>query len=271
VGGRGEGRRMKSKRTAACLAVLGALCVPAVAAAPASAALPEYGHCTAVAGGKFSGPTCTTFGTTPKTMKFEFKAIEATEGIEGGGVGSTIRVLTSGHPTLICGSLSIVSKWTGPKTAAVKWILTECHNVINQTCQSGTTAGEIQANPLEGELGYIKSVPPQLVGLDMKPQTPLTSLFSYMCGASLETATVEGSVIARIKPINKMSREQNIYISAPKGEQFPQSFEGGPTDTLSTTYQPANTTAPSLMSVKTFVGSTTALNGNPEVELKALE
>jgi hypothetical protein len=110
-----------------------------------------------------------------------------------------------------------------------------------------------------------------LVGLDLKPAPPLTSLFSYKCGASLETAEVQGSVIARVKPIDKMTREQNTYISAPKGEQFPQSFEGGPTDTLSTKYLPANVTAPSLMSVKTFQGSVTALNGNPEIELKAIE
>jgi hypothetical protein len=262
---------MKIKQVAACLAALAALCVPAAAAAPASAALPEYGHCVAKAGGKFAGANCTTFGTTPKTMKYEFTPIEATELIEGGGVGSTIRLLTAGHPTLMCGSMSINTKWQGPKTASVKWLLTECHNAIDQSCQSGTTAGDIEPNPLEGEIGYIKAAPPQLVGLDMKPAPPLTSLFSYSCGTSVETQVVEGSVIARAKPINKMSREQNFYISAPKGEQFPTSFENGPTDTLSTKYLPANTTAPTTMSVKTFIGNTTALNGNPEIELKALE
>jgi hypothetical protein len=261
----------RSKRTAAWLAVLGVLCVPAAMAAPASAALPEYGHCTAVAGGKFAGPSCTTLGTTPKTMKYEFKAIEATEGIEGGGVGTEVRIRTAGHPTISCGSISVVTKWTGPKTASAKWILTECHNPIAQTCQTGTTAGVIEPNPLEGELGYIKSAPPQLVGFDFKPQAPLVSLFSYQCGTSLEQQTVEGSVIARIKPINKMTRAQNFYFSTVSGEQFPQSFEGGSVDTLSTKYLPANVTAPSTMSVKTFSGSTTALNGNPEVELKALE
>jgi hypothetical protein len=264
---------MKSKGTAACLAVLGALCVPAAAAAPASAALPEYGHCTEVtppATGKFAASNCIKLATL-KPGKFEFKPIEGTEGIEGGGVGTAIRVRTSGHPTLYCGSISIISKWTGPKTAVVKWILTECHNLINQTCQSGTNTGDIESNPLEGELGFVKSEPPQSIGLDIKPQTPLTTLFSYMCGTSLETANVEGSVIARVRPINKVTREQNIIISIVNGQQFPQSFEGGPTDTLSTTYLPADTTAPSLMTVSRFIGSTTALNGNPEVELKALE
>jgi hypothetical protein len=261
---------MKTKQVAACLATLGALCVSAAMASTATAALPEYGHCTAKAGGKYTGSTCTTLAKTAKTMKFEFTPIEGSELIEGGGVGSTIKFQPAGHPVVTCVSLSINTKWLTSKTASAKWILRECSNAIHQSCESGTESGVIEPNPLEGELAYVKAIPPQLVGFDFKPATPLASLFSYSCGGSTETGTVEGSVIARVKPINKMTREQDFIISAPRGEQFPTAFEGGATDTLTTKFLPANTTAPTTMSVKSFVGATTALNGEPELELKAL-
>jgi hypothetical protein len=106
-----------------------------------------------------------------------------------------------------------------------------------------------------------------VAGLDLKPQPPLNELASYECAGSGQTAHVEGSVIGRIQPIDKMTTESNvIYSTKSNGEQLYQSFEGGPNDTLSTTFTTGveSTSAPSTLKIKEEKGKNEA-----SLEIKA--
>jgi hypothetical protein len=257
----------------AALGVLASLAVGALAASSASAVtLPEFGKCLPVAAGStgvYAGPNCVNRATT-RPGKYEWTTVSSSEALEFAGLGGETKLATTGHPTITCNDSTFIGHYTGGKTALVTVTLQQCQNPLHQVCQSGTTAGSIEALPLEGELGFVKLEETKaVVGLDLKPQAPLTEIAVYSCGGSVESARIEGSVIAKAKPIDKMTRESNLVFAATFGHQVPESFEGGPTDTLSTTYTSGitTTTAPSTLRVKSEGGTSTA----PGVEIKALE
>jgi hypothetical protein len=149
-----------------------------------------------------------------------------------------------------------------------------CDNNEGQQCTTVTTPNsksEIQTVGLEGELGMIKNQigAPKTVGIDFKPMSPLTSLAIYECnGNPTQTFRLEGAVIARIAPVSKMTTPEKLYFLAPKGIQIPESFEGGPTQTLSETIMSGvnSETLPAALNIKGFE----ATNGN-ELEIKAAE
>lgn len=71
------------------------------------------------------------------------------------------------------------------------------------TCQSGSTAGLIDTNKLEGQLGYINKTNKE-VGLVLKPQSPATVFAEFECvnGSTKEKIAVNGEVIGKITPVN---------------------------------------------------------------------
>ena len=92
--------------------------------------------------------------------------------------------------------------------------------------------GEIRTASLGGTLGYI-SAPMKRVGVDFS--SPLTPITTFMCGPT--PFVVEGSVIGRITPVNKLIAPPAHYILKfiqKAGKQNPMSFEGGPIDVLQT-------------------------------------
>jgi len=124
---------------------------------------------------------------------------------------------------------------------------------------------------VEGEIGFIKATAPGInVGFDLKPQPPLTSLATYECGNLGELNKIEGSVIAKILPLNKMTTATSLTykVSKATGQQVPESFEGAPKDTLSTTFTKGieSSTGESSLKMTEFVGK----NTNP-LEIKAKE
>jgi hypothetical protein len=259
---------------------LAALAVGAFAPSAALSALPEAGKCTEVEPGKgaWANNTCTKRATSStRPGSWEFKALEATEDIEFGGPSNEVKLITSGHPTIRCKSSGVGGRYTGAKTALVKWTFHECTNPIAQTCQTNPSeAGVIEAAPLEGELGFIKNEVVEgkikvSVGMDLKPQPPLTDVTTYTCGASAESAAIAGSAIAKYKEIDKMTRAADLYFSATGSQQIPQAFQGGAPDTLTTTYTPSLTSAPTGLKT-TVLGSTNSpVTTNPEYEVKAFE
>ena len=106
--------------------------------------------------------------------------------------------------------------------------------------------------------------------MDLKATPPLTSLISYECTGSGEMASVEGSVIGKLKPVNKMTTETNLVIFARRtGQQIPEKFQGGPNDTLSTSFMKGlETTGPFASNLN--IASETGTNSVP-VEVKAIE
>ena len=73
---------------------------------------------------------------------------------------------------------------------------------------------------------------------------------------------IEGSVIGKIKPVNKMTLETDLVFKVTKtGIQQPESFAGGPKDTLSTTFMKGLETlgtVPSTLSIASEKGENSA-------------
>jgi len=263
--------------------LLAVLAIAAFAASSASAAeyevkgLPEIGRCvkTALGQGVYVGASCITVAK-PGHGKYEWTQVNATEKQTFKGSGTETKLVTPGHSTIKCIDANLTGEWRGGKTATVEIEFQGCQNPQEQPCQTTPqTKSEIKTLPMEGELGFIKNIVKEgktivSVGLDLKPQTPLTELATYECGGGpTESNRLEGSVIGEIKPIDKMTLQSNlVYRLTSAGAQIPQSFQEAENDTLVTTFQSGleSTTAPTTLKIKSYVGN----NANP-LEIKAKE
>jgi len=224
------------RRMLAALA-LGAVVAPAAAAGHS---LPEVGRCVKVATGTgaYTGAACLA-AATPGRGKYEWMPATQAEKQTFHGSGNTPVVLTAGHSSLKCVVANIKGEYTGAKTATVEMEFQACTNSAGHQCQTTPAkVSEITTVPLEAELGFIKNQEKLVsVGLDLKPKAPLTALATYECGSLTETASIEGSVIAQIKPFDKMTTVSDLVFRATRaGKQMPESFEGGVPDTLKTTF-----------------------------------
>jgi hypothetical protein len=209
--------------------------------------LPEVGRCVKVATGtgKYSGASCLTLATKPSTKKYEWMPASFSEKLTFSGSGLETTLMTVGHPTIKCVAANLSGEWTGPKTASVNVEFQGCTNSSGAQCQTVTNPGnksEIALKGVLGELGFIRYEVVEgkvisVVGLDLKPQPPMTSLATYECTGSSEAGHIEGSVIGKITPINKTTSEQKLlYYATKAGEQRPEQFQFGPTDTLITSF-----------------------------------
>jgi len=230
---------------------IGACVLGATAAATASAAAPEFGKCVAVAPhtGEFIGAKCLSPAAGDRGgydwQPAPGAAPKFTLTIEG-------IVLKSAGREIKCESSEGEGEYTGPKTVAIsKLLLKNCRLVgveppFASFCQNvGAFRGEVTANELVGELGIIQAgAPPKppKVGLDLTPKSG-SSLASFECGGASEvtehgmgTGTLlelEGSVIGRVKPINRaLLDEEFVTFATSGGAQLPEQFEGGAKDTL---------------------------------------
>jgi hypothetical protein len=263
--------------------LLAALALSAIACASASASsiyevrgLPEIGRCVKVgiAKGVYRGAQCITVE--KKGLgAYEWTQVNATEKFTFAGSGLESILTTTGLPKIKCIAANATGEWTGGKTASVTIEFQGCTNALGKQCQSGpVNKSEIKTLPLEGELGFIRNELVEgklivVVGLDLKPQPPLTDLAIYECGSATETSKLEGSVIGKIQPINKMTLESNLlYTTKSNGEQLYKKFQGGPEDVLSTTFTSGvtSTTAPTTLKIKTETGKNSA-----PLEIKAKE
>jgi hypothetical protein len=243
----------------------------AIAAATASAAeyevraLPEVGHCVpvAVGTGEYTGGNCITRETGTKG-KWNWMPASATENITFEGAGTAVKLATAGHATIECVVTNVTGTFTGPKTATAKMEFQGCKNTLEEQCHSAGAENQIVSPPLEAELGFIRNeeVEGKLrikVGIDFKAQTPFTQMMVYQCGeGGLETASVEGSVIATDKPINTRTTKNNLFFSVKRLKQLqePEKFQEGLKDTLTTTFTSGITTtsAPSTLAMSEYVG-----------------
>jgi len=253
--------------------LLAALVLAAITVPAASAALPEVGRCVKVAKGTgaYKGGACVTHAT-GGGGSYEFVPVTATEKQEFNGSGSSPIITTVGHTTITCvtGNLK-KGEWTGPKNATVELELQGCTNSASQGCQTTPVQPTEIRGIVEAEIGFIKSTAPGIsVGFDLKPQPPLTSLVTYECGNLGELNRLEGSVIAKALPLNKMATTTSLTykVSKATGQQVPEMFEGGVKDTLSTTFMSGveSSTGESTLKLTEYVGT----NTNP-LEIKAKE
>jgi hypothetical protein len=120
---------------------------------------------------------------------------------------------------------------TGPKTISLKIELFGCA-IPGALCTSpGGEPGEIIAEGLTGTLGYIHKTT-KVVGLDLSSGGTFTM---FTCGVT--PFIVEGSVIGRIAPVNKIVKSGEhfaVHFLQKEGNQKFPNFEGEPPDILST-------------------------------------
>jgi hypothetical protein len=237
----------RTKIAATCVVALLTTC--ALAAANASAALPEFGRCTKVEGvmegkktvyhGDYKSANC--IKPSPgKTGKYEWLAGPGAEPKWTGFSENpeSVTLETVGHAKVKCGEAILEGEYTGPKTETVKLELSECESpALHEPCQDAGAefAGEIVAESLEGEIGFISDGAKPSVGLDLKHSPDIAA---FECGTLPEiaaTGVVEGSVIAPLTRIDYMTKQFRLKFKAPEGKQVPQSFEGAAKDTLTTT------------------------------------
>jgi alpha-tubulin suppressor-like RCC1 family protein len=250
----------------------------AVGPPPPPAGLPEVGRCVKVpvGTGRYSGGNCVTLAKGELGRKYEWMPVTPTEKPAFSGSGGETTLTTAGHSAIKCIVANLSGEWTGPKTASVSVELEGCLTAGGAQCQTVTnpqTKSEIKLNSVLGELGFIRyeEVEGKLiatVGLDLKPQPPMKELAAYECTGSSETGHIEGSVIGKITPLNKMTTESNVlYLARASGEQRPEFFQGSPTDTLITSFT-AGTESKGSGASSLNVKSETGKNAVP-LEIKA--
>lgn len=217
-------------------------------APPAPTNLPEFGHCVKVEArkegkitvysGAYGSANCVALSATHEG-KYEWKpGPGAAPKFSGVSVSSTA-FETVGKAKITCGAAELEGEYAGAKTASVSVKFTGCKDRRARSCQSAMfgTEGEIQSpTAAEAELGFITGGEKPVVGLDLKPKSPSTNLWTFECGKTPETdmvhGLIEGSVIATIKGIDVASEGFTLTYKQKNGIQSPERFEGGLKDTL---------------------------------------
>jgi hypothetical protein len=255
------------------LCLVAALAIATMAATSASAAEyvlespPEFGRCVLVTPktGTYSGARCLT--PAPGKGKYNWLAGPGPKPKFTAGVETVVLTGTgAGKASISCIFGEAEGQYATPKTLTLTTLLLHsCQKAgaktVNESwCQNiGSFRGDISASELTGELGYIEHVGTKTkIGLDLTPKTG-KALASFECGGALEqlpeTGTglgtlfeLEGSVIGRIKLINKMSTENLVTYKVISGAQAPEKFEGGVKDTLTLLTGLTKTAEPATMS-----------------------
>lgn len=223
-----------------CLLIVFGLC--AVASATASAAEPALYECAKVAKvekkyhGKYVNKTCTEES---KTSEGKYELQEGIgKGKEFKGKGTAANLEIHGLGEVSCKKTADTGYFTSPKTAGkINVTFTGCE-INGRKCSSEkAAAGEIKTNPLQGEVGYIegKGTSSPVIGVALSAEPPYAYEAVFTCNPEELNARVSGAVIGVVKaPYNKFTKEATLTFSQSSGKQEPESFEGGPTQTLLT-------------------------------------
>ena len=245
----GDERRMRRSRILGS-GLLGLLAAGALLATSASASeynlkmLPEIGRCVRVGShSEFRGPRCSR--SEPGVGRYAWISGLSAKNKYTGTLRGPIELGTHSSTTSVnCSSATFEGEYTGPKNLTItNLVLTGCQS-SGAKCETGvgSTGGEISANELDGELGFISHPKKLKLGWDLKPASGST-LASFECAATELSGKslgggipreLQGSVIGKIEPIDHMTSEYAIVFLLVRGAQFPEKFEGGVKDTLTT-------------------------------------
>ena len=204
------------------LCLVAVFAVAAIAATSASA-LPEWGKCTAKAGGKFSDSNCTvkaksgtgsfewTKGKRLKPVRFEGANVGSggvlrsaflhCEGgtyaghlvsrgkcAEGGGT-----VVETEEVSIECESEHNNGEVSGANEVKnVQVTFKGCKVFGSAPCSNATNEGEIQVNPLKGKLGYINKSAKE-VGLLLEPAKKHGEFVKFSCAGIISTVVGVGN------------------------------------------------------------------------------
>lgn len=212
-------------------ATAAALVISALSSAGASA-LPSYFHCVELAGsGSFANlAECEELKT--GAGKFEFRALEAGEKYSQAAIGGAATLETIKKEKVQCMNSKSSSETSGPQTnAKIVVSFEKCSGPFSTECQSGTTKGVIQTEPLKGKLGYLKKTPSIEVGILLEPESSTLDVV-FKCVGILgveSTLKVRGSLICKVSPVNIMTSAMSkgkIECVQTSGKQSITKFEG---------------------------------------------
>jgi hypothetical protein len=137
---------------------------------------------------------------------------------------------------LVCTGDTNEGEVTTPATGVMKITFTGC-SVKKTPCNSpGVVSGTIVTGVLGFTVGYINKANKE-VGMDLVPATG-GAFIEFICGTTVRGIAV-GSVIGRITPVNiKVVPPQTFTLKFTQtaGKQAVKNLEGGPKDTLETSY-----------------------------------
>lgn len=213
--------------------------------------LPERGRCLSSPGaqGGYSEATCTK-PSEPRKGAYEWLSGPAVPGFTLQG---TALVLETVHKAKVsCSGLAGSGEYTGAKTEVLHITLSGCEQPGGGTCQNEkATTGEVALSPLEGELGVIKAAAgakAPTVGSALHAGGGQTLVGNFECGVGPGAVPIvlEGSVIAAVTPLDKMSRTVKLKLTGGKGKQKPTAFEGSAADPLLATIGEGKAEATSL-------------------------
>lgn len=192
--------------------------------------LPEVGRClpAAMGKGRYTSKTCTTKSTGENTGAYEWQPWPAAKdrfSFKNGGA-----TLETAHRSVVaCTTNTLEGEYSGSQAANARIIFTGCEapGALGGKCQSsGAGIGEIATDALKGWLGFITS---GSAGWDYAPASGAT-VATFVCGTT--EITLAGSVIAPVKPVNKMVGAFSLKLKGKKGRQSPERLEGAPQDVL---------------------------------------
>jgi hypothetical protein len=256
----------------------------AIAAASASAELPELGRCVKVEGtvvgkktvyaGDYTGKSCVKSSPT-KTGKYEFLPGPGAENhFYGIGEEPEPIIQTVGGKKIECSEMVVKGEYTGAKTEKAEVSFGGCQTGSEpvRECQTNPTDEGVitETGTFEGELGVIKGDEKPAVGWDLKREG---TGFVFDCGIppqGVTVETIEGSVIGELhkaffgSDIDKMSLYSELRYRATKGIQMPEAFEGKPADVLSSKIVEGVTTSTEQTGLTTTFESKSGLGESNE-------
>ncbi len=220
------------------LALIAVFAMSVVAASAASAAAPEFFHCTKVAKGTGTYPTKKACekkekaGEEPKEWIIEKVAAgEKIKFTDASGEG----ILSAAGIVVTCTADSSTGEINGAKTVGNVFVsFTGCTAKNGETeCSvhsTGQPAGTIDTNELAGELGPVALAESKTeVGLDLEA---VSGNFVTLEGTCVPTTEVTGSVIGEVTPVEKLQKTGKLVYTTKTGKQKIQKFVGGATDVL---------------------------------------
>jgi len=200
---------------------------------------PELGRCvkTAAAHARYKTSACTTLSAGADSGRYEWQPWplanpQFTFTVEKFPLEVAADKSDKARSILECASGSASGEYTGPQTATMSLVLHGCELLVfgKMTCNSeGAAAGEVRAEDLPMQIGLIEDGVKPSVGLALNGDTN-APLATFKCESI--PASLTGSVIAAMKPVDKMSQTATLAYKGSEGTQTPESFEGGAQDAL---------------------------------------
>jgi hypothetical protein len=193
--------------------------------------LPEVGRCIKrTAGtGEYQDAKCTTVGVPAGTGRYEWRPWPAPRG-EFAGSGGKAVFETVGKVKIVCRSTAVQGGYAASQEMFLIMSFFGCEEG-GEPCQTEESApGEINTTPLRGQLGVISGGKEPTIGVAV---TPYVRNYIAMFGCPGREISMNGSVIATLTPIDKMTSRQILKFKATRGLQSPAGFEEGPPNKLS--------------------------------------